>query len=199
MGMRLFRGQPCRTRRTRSPGPMSGLVDQPRMSVVLTALDVLRRHNVLVHITAKADYAVRAVLALATKDDGRPVKSQELAQAEGISVKFLESILMELRRAGIVASQRGAEGGYRLARPADRVSVAEIMRAVGGPLAEVHGLRPEAARYDGASRHLQEVWIAVRANVRAVLEAVTLADLASGELPHSVRELTADPDAWEPH
>jgi Rrf2 family protein len=152
-----------------------------------------------VHISAKADYAVRAVLALATLTAGRPMKGQDLARAEGISFKFLENILLELRRAGIVASQRGADGGYWLARPAGEVSVAEVIRAVDGPLAEVHGLRPEAATYDGPSQHLQEVWIAVRASVRAVLESVTLADLTTGNLPTSVRQLASDPEAWKPH
>src|SRR5439155_12893646 len=128
-----------------------------------------------------------------------PVKGQDLARSEGISVKFLENILLDLRHAGIVGSQRGSDGGYWLARPSDQISVAEVIRAVDGPLAEVHGLRPEAVRYIGPSEHLKDVWIAVRANLRAVLESVTLAEIATGNLPSSVSALTADPDAWEPH
>jgi Rrf2 family protein len=152
-----------------------------------------------VHISAKAEYAMRAVLALAFLSTTGPVKGQELARREGISFKFLENILLELRRAGIVASQRGADGGYWLARPPEEITVADVIRAVDGPLAEVHGVRPEAAAYTGSSEHLQYVWIAVRANVRAVLESVTLAHIASGNLPRKVRQLTADPDAWRPH
>lgn len=150
------------------------------------------------HISAKVDYGVRALVALAAEGGG-PVAGAALAQSEGLPAKFLEGILAELRRAGIVASQRGAEGGYRLARPAAEISLADIFRAIDGPLAEVRGERPETVPYDGAAMHLQEVWIAVRASLRAVLEHTTLADVATGNLPPAVRGLSADPDAWLSH
>jgi Rrf2 family protein len=148
-----------------------------------------------VHISAKVDYAVRALLALADADGG-PLPGASIASAQGLPSKFLEGILAELRRAGIVASQRGAEGGYRLARPAAQITIADVMRAIDGPLAEVRGVRPEQASYQGAARSLQEVWIAVRASLREVLDHTTLADVASGELPAAVKRLAADPDAW---
>src|SRR5271168_3837750 len=124
------------------------------------------------HISAKVDYAVRALVGLAAAGGG-PAPGASIAIAEGLPVKFLEGILAELRRAGIVASMRGAEGGYRLARPASQITIAEVMRAIDGPLAEVRGERPESATYEGAARHLQDVWIAVRASLRAVLEATS--------------------------
>lgn len=150
------------------------------------------------HISAKVDYAVRALIALAVEEGG-PVAGATIAQSEGLPPKFLEGILAELRRAGLVASQRGAEGGYRLARPSAEITLADVFRAIDGPLAEVHGSRPETTAYEGAAQHLQEVWIAVRASLRAVLEKTTLADVASGNLPASVRHLAADPDAWMSH
>ena len=156
-------------------------------------------HNCRVNISAKADYAMRALLLLATDETGKPVKGQALAESQGIPLKFLENILLELRNAGIVGSQRGAVGGYWLARPAGEVTMAEVIRAVDGPLAHVRGLRPETASYDGAAEHLQEVWIAVRAALRSVLEKVTLADVASGKLPRVIQRLNADPDAWVAH
>jgi len=148
------------------------------------------------HIPAKVDYGMRALLTLAER--GEPATAEALATAQGLPAKFLGSILNDLRRAGIVASQRGAEGGYRLARPPGEVAVADVMRALDGPLAEVRGLRPEDARYDGAAAHLQDVWVAVRASLRAVLEHVTLEDVVKGRLPRSVSRLTDDPDAWLP-
>ena len=150
-------------------------------------------------VSAKVDYAVRALTELAAANVEGPVKGDQLASAQGIPVKFLENILGELRTSGIVASQRGAEGGYWLARPADKVNLAEIIRAVEGPLAAVRGTRPEELELEGTAKPFQELWIAVRASLRAVLERVTLADLAAGELPDDVRELAADPDAWDPH
>ena len=156
-------------------------------------------HNCRVNISAKADYAMRALLLLATDETGKPVKGQWLAKEQAIPLKFLENILLELRNAGIVASQRGAEGGYWLARKANEVTMAEVIRAVDGPLAHVRGLRPETTSYEGAAEHLQQVWIAVRASLRAVLEKVTLADVASGRLPRVIQRLTADPDAWVAH
>lgn len=151
------------------------------------------------HISAKADYAVRALLQLAATPGGEPVRAETLAVEQALPVKFLENILVDLRRAGIVASRRGSEGGYRLARPATEISLATVIRAVDGPLAEVRGARPEAAEYEGAAEHLRDVWIAVRASMRSVLESVTLAHVVEGKLPAKVRALTADPDAWLPH
>ena len=139
---------------------------------------------------------MRALLTLAARGGG-PLKADALAEAQGLPVKFLENILNELRRGGIIASQRGAEGGYRLARPAEQITLAEVMRRLDGPLAAVRGLRPEAATYEGPAEHLQEVWVAVRASLRAVLDVVTLADVASGNLPEDVKRLIADADAWE--
>jgi Rrf2 family protein len=149
-----------------------------------------------VHIPAKVDYGMRALLALAERGD--PATAESLADEQGLPARFLGAILIDLRRAGIVASQRGSEGGYRLARPADDITVADVMRALDGPLAEVRGLRPEAAHYEGAARHLQEVWVAVRASMRNVLERVTLDDVVEGRFARTVARLTEDPDAWEP-
>src|SRR5947199_4057850 len=149
-------------------------------------------------VSAKADYALRAVIELAAGADG-PVKGERIAQAQEIPLKFLENILGDLRHAGIVRSQRGVEGGYWLGRPADDISVAEVVRAVEGPIANVRGVGPETVEYAGSAEHLREVWIAVRANLRAVLEHVTVGDLARGELPASVEALASNPDAWQPH
>ena len=146
-------------------------------------------------ISARADYAVRAAAELAAAGGG-PVKGEALAAAQGIPPKFLENILGDLRHARLVRSQRGAEGGYWLARPADEITVADIVRAVEGPLAMVRGEPPEGVAYTGAAEPLQQVWIAVRKNLRAVVECVTLADVAAGRLPDHVTELARDPDAW---
>ena len=151
-----------------------------------------------VRVSAKADYALRAAIELAAAGDG-PVKGERIAQAQEIPLKFLENILVELRHAGIVRSQRGVEGGYWLARPAEEVSLAEVIRAVEGPIANVRGLGPQEVEYAGPAGRLREVWIAVRASLRSVLEETTLADLASGELPPAVEALARDPDAWAPH
>ena len=150
------------------------------------------------YISAKVDYAVRALCTVADAD-GKPVTAESLAKSQGLPAKFLESILNDMRRAGLLLSQRGAEGGYRLSRPAEKISVADVIRPLDGPLAEVRGLRPEAATYEGAAEHLQSVWVAVRASLRAVLELVTIADIVSGELPRSVITLTTDPEAWQSH
>ena len=149
-------------------------------------------------VSAKADYALRAAIELAAAGDG-PVKGERIAQAQEIPLKFLENILLELRHAGIVRSQRGVEGGYWLARPAEQVSLAEVIRAVEGPIANVRGVGPQDVEYGGAAGRLREVWIAVRASLRSVLEETTLADLARGELPPAVEALARDPDAWAPH
>ena len=151
-------------------------------------------------ITAKADYAVRAAAELAAaQDDGVLVKGEQLARSQSIPQNFLENILTELRRAGIVHTRRGAEGGYQLARPAGEITVADVLRAVEGPLAAVQGNRPESLSYQGAAEHLPEVWIALRASLRSVLEHVTLADLASGKLPIVVKERTRVKDSWRAH
>ena len=146
-------------------------------------------------ISAKADYALRAAAELATAGEG-PVKGEQLATRQEIPPKFLENILGDLRHAGLVRSQRGADGGYWLQRPAAEITLAEIVRAVEGPLATVRGQRPEDVEYTGAAQPLQRVWIAVRRNLREVLEEVTLADLAAGRLPTRVERLAEDPDAW---
>jgi Rrf2 family protein len=152
-----------------------------------------------VRVSAKADYAIRAAVELAAAADGAPVKGDRIAQAQEIPSNFLENILADLRNAGIVMSRRGADGGYWLAQPAEEVSLADIIRAVDGPLANVRGVRSEQISYQGSAEPLRDVWVAVRASLRGVLENVSLADLARGELPENVRALVADPDAWAPH
>ena len=148
-------------------------------------------------ITAKADYAVRVCAELAVAaDGGTPTKGEALADAQAIPLNFLENILGELRHAGLVRTQRGVHGGYLLARSPGQITVADVIRAVEGPLASVRGLPPEEVAYTGAAAPLQSVWIAVRANLRAVVEHVTLEDLARGSLPSAVDELARDPEAW---
>lgn len=149
------------------------------------------------HVTAKADYAVRAAVELAAGSQDAPRKVDEVAQAQGIPLSFLENILTQLRSSGIVRSQRGPEGGYWLARPADEVNLAQVIRAVDGPLVGVRGQRPEEVEYIGSAESLQQVWIALRANLRKVLEHVTIADVASGKLPKNVMTLTREEEAWE--
>jgi Rrf2 family protein len=148
-----------------------------------------------VKVSAKSDYAVRALLELAVAVDG-PVKGERLAHAQEIPLMFLENILIDLRHAGIVRSQRGAEGGYWLARAPDEVTIGEVIRAVDGPLASVRGEAPEDLDYDGAAANLQTVWIALRASLRKVVDEVTLADVVAGRLPAELRRLTEPPDAW---
>ncbi|MDQ6820717.1 MAG: RrF2 family transcriptional regulator [Solirubrobacteraceae bacterium] len=147
-------------------------------------------------ISAKADYAVRAAVELAATPGERPVKAERIATAQEIPLNFLENILSELRHAGIVRSHRGAEGGFRLARAPDQVTIADIIRAVEGPLASVRGGPPEETSYPGASAALPRVWIAVRANLRKVVENVTVADVAGGKLPAAIDRLAENPDAW---
>ncbi|HEY4280743.1 MAG TPA: Rrf2 family transcriptional regulator [Conexibacter sp.] len=147
-------------------------------------------------ISAKTDYAVRAAVELAAVTDEHPLKSERIAQAQGIPLRFLENILVQLRQGGIVVSRRGADGGYRLADPPDQVTVADVIRAIDGPLAAVSGERPEKLAFEGTAAPLKDVWVAVRASLRDVLEHVTLADLAARELPEAVRARVADPDAW---
>jgi Rrf2 family protein len=146
-------------------------------------------------ISAKVDYAVRASLELAAAG-GEPVKGEVIAEAQEIPLKFLENILGELKHTGIVASRRGAQGGYWLAKPATEVSLADIVRAVEGPLASVRGQGPETLDYKGEAAPLQKVWIAVRANLRAVMEETSLADVIGEELPDAVRELSEPAEAW---
>jgi Rrf2 family protein len=152
--------------------------------------------NRAVRVSAKVDYAVRALVELAAADAGRPLKGDQIARVQGIPVNFLENILAELRRARLVGSQRGAEGGYWLATPADGITVADVIRAVDGPLADVHGTAPEELEYPGAAGALRDVWVATRANLRAVLENVTIADIVADTLPAKLRKLLAGPDAW---
>jgi Rrf2 family protein len=147
-------------------------------------------------ISAKEDYAVRAGLELALADGG-PLKREQIAQAQSIPTAFLQNILVELRHAEVVEALRGRDGGFRLARPASEITVAEVVRAVTGPLATVRGVRPPAIEYAPDAEPLREVWIALRANVRAVLENVTLEDLATGKLPTAIKKLVAQADAWE--
>jgi Rrf2 family protein len=151
-----------------------------------------------VNVSAKVDYAIRALVTLAASQEGGPVKAEQLADAQSIPLNFLLNILGDLRRAGIVATQRGQVGGYRLARPAKAITLADIIRPLDGPLAAVRGVRPEALEYEPPTEHLRDVWIAVRANLRSVLESVTLADVADGRLPRRVQKLVESDDAWQP-
>jgi Rrf2 family protein len=125
--------------------------------------------------------------------------AEELATSQGLPVNYLEAILLDLRRAGIVLSRRGPDAGYRFMRPPDQVSVADVMRVLDGPLAEVRGLRPEATTYSETTTPVQELWIALRASLRSVLEEVTIDQLARGRFPRHVQKLIADPEAWKPH
>lgn len=150
-------------------------------------------------ISAKADYAVRAMCELAARAGDGPVKGDVLAGSQRIPLKFTENILGELKRVGLVASQRGAEGGYWLAKPAGTITVADVVRAVEGPLAAVRGQRPEELEFAGSAAELPKVWLAVRVSLRSVLERVTIADVASGQLPPLVDALLTDPDAYVPH
>ncbi|MER5856760.1 RrF2 family transcriptional regulator [Streptomyces sp. NPDC059688] len=148
-------------------------------------------------ISARADYAVRAVLELAVRQGNGPVKAEEIAAVQDIPHKFLEGILGDLRRAGVVDSRRGGGGGYRLARDAAAITVADVVRAVDGPIVSVRGERPTSLSYTGTAQPLLPLWIALRANVRRILEGVTVADLAADALPEPVRALAAEPAAWE--
>ncbi|MES1246125.1 MAG: Rrf2 family transcriptional regulator [Actinomycetota bacterium] len=147
-------------------------------------------------ISAKEDYAIRAALELA-RHEGSVVKRDEVAEAQDIPIAFLENILLELKRGEIVETLRGPDGGVRLARPAREISVADVIRAVTGPLASVRGVRPPAIAYSESAEPLREVWVALRANIRSILEHVSLADLASGRLPAAVTRITRNADSWE--
>ena len=139
-----------------------------------------------VQISAKTDYAIRRCSNLAAHEP-ELVKVDVIVSEQGLPRKFVEAILGELRRAGLVRSQRGADGGYALARPADEITLGSVIRAVDGPLAEVRGLRPHETTYAGVAEHLPEVWVAVRASLRRVLDETTLAQVLSGELPRARR------------
>jgi Rrf2 family protein len=156
------------------------------------------RHTGAVDISARTDYAVRAMLILAEaqRDGAGPVSVEVLARRQELPRKFLEAIATDLRTAGLVTSTRGARGGYVLARPAAEVALGDVFRAVDGPLAEVRGLRPHETRYEGVAEHLPTVWVAVRSSLREVLDGTSLADVLSGELPARVAEMAAAPDAW---
>jgi Rrf2 family protein len=149
-----------------------------------------------VRISAKIDYSLRAAAELAAAPQGDWIRSESIAQAQDISVPFLLNILAELRAAGIVDSRRGSEGGYRLARPAGSITLADVVRAIDGPLATIAGQLPEDIEYNGAAVALRSTWVALRVGLRSVLEVVTLADLASGHLPEQIDALTRDQDAW---
>lgn len=147
-------------------------------------------------LSARVDYAVRAAIELAAAEPST-VRSDALAEAQRIPASFLVNVLSDLRKAGLVRSERGTAGGYRLARPASEITVADIMRAVQGNLVDVHGERPEELEYPGAAAGLREVWVAARAAYRSVVEQVSLADLVAGELPDDVRAQLARAGAWE--
>ena len=150
-------------------------------------------------VSAKSDYALRALIEIAGRHDAKPVSAEELGNAQEIPHGFLQAILADLRRAGIVMSVRGQSGGWRMARRTEDVSVADIIRAVDGPLVSVYGLRPEAVTYNESATVLQLVWIAARSSRREVFENVTIAALSSGSLPEDVAVRTRDEDAWQPH
>jgi Rrf2 family protein len=161
-----------------------------------------------VRIPAKADYAIRALVELAaisgltpgtTRSEAkvRPVSADKLAAAQGIAAPFLAGILSQLRLSGLVRSVRGPEGGFLLARPAREITIADVIRAIDGPLATLSGQFPDALEYPGAAAPLREVWVAVRASMRTVLEHTTIADVAANKLPAVVRRLISDDDAWQ--
>ena len=147
-------------------------------------------------ITAKADYAVRAALELAAAAGGDPVKGEQIAKAQDIPLQFLEQILLELKHARLVQARRGARGGYWLARPPEEITVADVIRAVEGPLANIHESAPEDLHYEGAAERLREVWVAVRHNLRAVLETINLAELSQGRLPWRIDAMLNNPETW---
>jgi Rrf2 family protein len=150
-------------------------------------------------VTAKSDYALRALIEIARRGDGGPVSAEEIGRLQDIPHGFLQAILADLRRAGVLVAQRGQSGGWRMSKDADAVTVADVIRAVDGPLVSIYGLRPEAVEYNDTAAVLQHVWIASRRSLRDVLETVTVRQLADGKLPRSVSSRTSDDDAWQPH
>ncbi len=152
------------------------------------------------NISARVDYGVRALLLIAKGSSTGPenkVKADEIAQAQGLPIKFLEGILSALKGADIIVSHRGASGGYRMAKPASQVSIADVVRALDGPLAEVRGQRPEDMDYQDPATHLRDVWVATRGALRSVLEHVTLQDILDGRMPAEVQHFLAEPGAWQ--
>ena len=150
-------------------------------------------------VSAKADYALRALIEITQHGEGKPISAEELGRLQEIPHGFLQAILADLRRAGVVLSQRGQSGGWRLAKAAEEVTVADVIRAVDGPLVSVHGERPEAVSYNDSAEVLQHVWIAARSSLREVCEQVTIQSLADRKLPRAVAVRTKDEDAWQPH
>ena len=150
-------------------------------------------------VTAKSDYALRALIEIARRAGDGPVSAEELGRLQDVPHGFLQAILADLRRASILVSQRGQSGGWRLSKDADDITVADVIRAVDGPLVSIYGLRPEAVEYNESAAVLQHVWIASRRSLRDVLEKVTVGQLATGKLPRSVSSRTSDGDAWQPH
>jgi Rrf2 family protein len=150
-------------------------------------------------VSAKSDYALRALIELASRADGTAVSAEELGRLQSIPHGFLQAILADLRRAGVVMSQRGQSGGWRVARDPETVTVADVIRAVDGPLVSVYGLRPEAVSYNDSAKVLQHVWIAARSSLREVFEQVTIRQLADHKLPRQVTARTKDEDAWQSH
>lgn len=150
-------------------------------------------------VSTKSDYALRALIELAAEPGDRAITADELGRRQDIPHTFLQSILGDLRKAGVLFAQRGQSGGWRLARAAEEVTIADVIRAVDGPLVSVYGVRPESVSYNGRAEVLKPVWVAARDALREVLETVTIAQLASGELPPAVVKRTEDDDAWRPH
>lgn len=150
-------------------------------------------------VTAKSDYALRALIEIARRGDEGPVSAEEIGRLQEIPHGFLQAILADLRRAGILVAQRGQSGGWRMNGDPDEVTVADVIRAVDGPLVSIYGLRPEAVEYNERAAVLQHVWIASRRSLRDVLESVTVGQLAEGKLPRAVSSRTSDEDAWQPH
>ena len=150
-------------------------------------------------VTAKSDYALRALIEIARRDDGAPVSAEELGRLQDIPHGFLQAILADLRRSGYVIAQRGQSGGWRLNQDAADINIADVIRAVDGPLVSVYGLRPEAVNYNESAAVLQHVWIAARRSLRDVFEEVSIQQLAEGNLPEAVTARTGDEDAWQPH
>jgi Rrf2 family protein len=147
-------------------------------------------------ISAKADYAVRAALELAASPDGEPIKGEQIAQSQDIPLQFLEHILLELKHARLVRAKRGYKGGYWLDRSPEEITIADVIRAVEGPLANIHESAPEDLHYPGPAERLRDVWVAVRANLRGVLESITLAEIAKGDLPWRIDAILQNPEAW---
>ncbi|MBA2639439.1 MAG: Rrf2 family transcriptional regulator [Nocardioidaceae bacterium] len=150
-------------------------------------------------VSAKSDYALRALIEIAGREDATPVSAEEIGRLQGIPHGFLQSILADLRRAGVVMSQRGQAGGWRMGREPEAVTVADVIRAVDGPLVSVYGLRPEAVTYNSSADGLQKVWIAARSSLREVFEGVSIRHLVEGALPLRVERRTESEDAWTPH